>query len=196
MYVFSMRRVQFLGASLSIVSLLSGCVDAAGPTSNSYPAAYRTAPQTAVQRAIGECVASVVAMGIIGAILGGSGDSRRNGAIAGAAVGAIACAVLLDVASRQDRARLAAAEQEALRANQARTTHFTTTSGKAATVRTRVAPAPLPKPAASTSTPTTKPKFTACRYSDQTVSVDGQSSSTPRQLWCRISTGDWQPMQG
>jgi surface antigen len=198
----SVRR---FGAAAALASMLSACAGAAvSPTG---------APtvQTATDRAIGQCVATVAGGAIIGALIG---KDRKSGALIGAGIGAGACAVLLQVASREDKARIAAAEQEALRANASRTVSFQTTSGKQATVSTRVASVKPPKRsapvvAAAPSTPTAvarpapvvtaaaaEPSYTACRYATQTITVDGQSSDESKQLWCRVDTGDWQAVAG
>ena len=39
-----------------------------------------------------------------------------------------------------------------------------------------------------------EPQYTTCRESAQTITVDGQTADGGTQLWCRIETGDWQPI--
>lgn len=170
----------------SVCLMLAGCVSPNDVMSNG-PGPHR-AQKTAVQKAIGECVMSVAGGAVLGAILGGSRHSN-SGALLGAAVGAGACAVLIEVASREDQKRIVDAQRAAVRTNRSRTTAFKTKSGKRAVVRTRIHAAPVPKTASTAA----KPKFTNCRYASQQISVDGKASNTPRQLWCRVPTGDWQP---
>lgn len=191
------------GTAISVIAILSGCADTTGGTSR--PGATQ---QTATERAIGKCVVAIGGGALLGALIG---DSKKD-ALIGAGVGATACAVMLQVASREDKARLAAAEQAALRANRAATQSFTTTGGKQATVRTNVQttsvpnslrassrPAPIQssakpaaKPDAAPVQASAEPNYTTCRYTSQTISIEGQSSATPQQLWCRVDTGDWQ----
>lgn len=177
-----------IGVGLCAMSLLSGCLAPVGA-----PGTPRPVAQTAVQKAIGKCVLTVGGGAILGALIGGG----RDGAVAGAVVGGAACAVFLQVASKEDQARLAAAEKAALKANRSTTRSFETSSGKKAVVKTKVQAAPTPKAPAKTASVVTKaPKFTACRYATQTITVDGQSSAAPKQLWCRVDTGDWQAVSG
>lgn len=158
------------------------------------------ATRTAMDRAIGECVASVVISAGIGALAGAALNGRGGagrGAIIGGVAGVGACAVLMQVAAAEDRARVREAELAAIKSNSSRTTSFANKSGKKVAVTTSVATAPVPKsrPTASgTTTAKAKPEFTACRYSQQTVSVEGQSASSQKQLWCRLNTGDWKPI--
>ncbi|WP_104840512.1 hypothetical protein [Sinorhizobium fredii] len=108
----------------------------------------------------------------------------------------------MQVAAAEDRARIRNAEQDAIAANSSRTTRFSNQSGKNVAVTTSVSSAPIPtsrKIADLSGTPAkvasdSKSQFTACRYSQQTVSVDGQSAGGGRQLWCRLDTGDWKPI--
>jgi hypothetical protein len=177
-------------------SSLSGCTTVGG-------ASY--ASQTAMDRAIGQCVASVVIAAGLGALAGAAIDGGRGagrGAIVGGVVGVGACAVLMQVAAAEDRTRVRNAERDAIAANSTQTTRFSNNSGRNVAVTTSVSSAPIPTPrkaAAASSTPAkaateTKPQFTACRYSQQTVSVEGQSASGGKQLWCRLDTGDWKPI--
>jgi hypothetical protein len=149
-----------------------------------------------MDRAIGECVASVAVGATLGAIVGGIAGGRNaagRGALIGGAIGVGRCAILMEVAAAEDRARIREAEMAAVRSNASQTRAITTRSGKRATVRTQVAPAavPTPRPGGSGAT-VPKPTYTNCRYAEQTVTVAGQSASAGRQLWCRADTGDWQ----
>jgi hypothetical protein len=178
-------------------SSLSGCTTVGGAS---------FASQTATDRAIGQCVASVVISAGLGALAGAAingGRGAGTGAIVGGAVGVGACAVLMQVAAAEDRARVREAEQEAIAANSTQTKRFSNNSGRNVAVTTSVSSAPIPTPkkkaATAGATPAKaaadeKPQFTACRYSQQTVSVDGQSANGGKQLWCRLDTGDWKPI--
>lgn len=187
--------VVWLGIAAAATAL-QGCVT----TSGQY-----AAPETATERAIGQCAAGLIISAGVGAIIGaaiGGSNSAGTGALVGAAVGAGACAVLLQVAAEEDKQQLRAAERSAVLANASRSTTIRTKSGKTARVRTKVTPAPVPRAApdqqaAATETETSSaaPNFTTCRYSEQTISVDGASAEGGKQLWCRVDTGDWQPIR-
>ena len=188
--ILKKRRLGRLAAVFAMTGILAGCVQPVGNTTHPRPAAQ----QTAMQKAIGRCVFSVGAGAVLGALI-----DDGDGALKGAALGLGACGILIQVAAAEDRARIAAAEREALQANAARTTSFATTDGKKATVRTEVQAAPVPRPAVTPTRPTKvaeveEPTFTACRYATQTISVEGEATTAPRQLWCRVPAGDWQPV--
>ncbi len=191
---------RIIGAALIFpifASALSGCTTVAGGASY--------ASQTATDKAIGQCVASVVISAGIGALVGAAidgGNGAGRGAIIGGVAGVGACAVLIQVAAAEDRARVRTAERDAIAQNASGTTRFSNKSGKDVAVTTSVSNAPIPAPrktTTSSATPAkvaveTKPQFTACRYAQQTVSVEGQSAGGGRQLWCRLDTGDWKPI--
>jgi hypothetical protein len=143
-----------------------------------------------MDRAIGECAASVAAGAVLGAVIGGIAGGNRGagrGALIGGAVGVGRCAVLMQMAAAEDRQRLRAAERAAIAANASQTTSIRTKSGKSASIRTQVTPASAPVPASASKAPA----YTTCRYAEQSVTVDGQTASGGRQLWCRADTGDW-----
>lgn len=179
---------------VSLVAALSGCGDTTTLGNSGRPV-----QQTAVQKAISKCVLTVGGGALLGALIG---DSKKS-AVGGALIGAGACAVFLEVASREDQARLAAAELAALKASRSNSRSFKTKSGKKATVRTKVKSAPVPQKTAQAgkitasvaSKTSSAPSYTACRYAQQTISVEGKTSSAPQQLWCRVSTGDWQAVK-
>ncbi len=192
------RRTTSAVVAFALTALsLSGCTTVPGGASY--------ASRTAMDRAIGQCVASVVLSAGIGALAGAAingGRGAGQGAIIGGVAGAGACAVLMQVAAAEDRARVREAELDAIAANSTRTTRFSNNSGKNVAVTTSVSNAPIPTPRATaasggTSTKTadsSKSQFTACRYSQQTVNVAGQTASGGKQLWCRLDTGDWKPI--
>lgn len=189
--IFS-RAKNSVASMVIIATTLSGCTTTGGG------AGFAT--RTAMDQAIGQCVASVVISAGIGALAGASIDGNRGagrGAIIGGVAGVGTCAVLMQVAAAEDRTRVREAERNAVAANSSRTTSFSNKSGKRVAVRTSVSVAPVPKAKPSGSSAAgakADPKFTACRYSKQTVSVDGQSASGGKQLWCRLDTGDWKAM--
>lgn len=160
---------------LSAIIFLSGC--ASGPGS------------TAMDRAITKCVLSIGAGAALGAVIGSQAGSAGKGAAIGGAVGAGACAIFIKLANDEDRARIRALEEQAIRQNQSRVQSFQSKDGSQVTVQTRVSEAPVPKSSANT-----EPEYTACRYSEQTVSLEGQSARVEPQLWCRLEPGDWQPV--
>jgi hypothetical protein len=180
-----------IGAIMISATALSGCTTTGG--------GMGFATQTAMDRAIGQCVASVVISAGFGALAGAAIDGRSGagrGAVIGGLAGVGACAVLVQVAAAEDRVRVREAERAAIAENASRTTNFSNQSGKRVAVKTSVTNAPVPKsrPASTTEIAKAEPKFTACRYSQQTVSVEGQSASGGKQLWCRLDTGDWKPI--
>ncbi|WP_417435887.1 hypothetical protein [Hoeflea sp.] len=184
----------------------------------------RKVRSTAMDRAVSECVASVAIGAISGAVIGGViGGSRGMGR--GAAIGAVAgvgrCAILMEIAAAEDRAKVREAELAALQSNRAQTRSITTKNGKSATVRTKVTPAPLPvakaekpapvevvQPAATPAAPQTSATavasyaeelnsdYTACRFTELLIDMDGGTADAGKQKWCKSSQGDWEPVTG
>lgn len=188
--------------AISLIALLvSGCTTTSSNTSSG-ATVTRTATvspvrQTEMQKAVGRCIATVGVGAVLGGVLGSlSGRNTAAGAMAGAAVGAGACAVLVQVAAAEDQARIRELEREAIRANATQKRQITTKSGQVATVRTTVQPAPAPavRAPAPAAAPKATPQFTACRYSTQSVEVAGHAASASKQLWCRVDSGEWQPV--
>lgn len=173
------RPIAAIGYVLALGMVVSGCASTSGTAT--------VASRTAMDRAIGQCVAGVVVGAGLGAVIGGitgGNNAAGRGALIGGAVGVGRCAVLVHVAAAEDRERVRQAERAAVLAASSRTTTISTKSGKTASVRTDVAPAPAKQNTA----------YTTCRYAQQTVTVEGQSASGERQLWCRTETGDWNPI--
>lgn len=183
-----MRRLVGL---LSVVAMLSSCAATGGAGSG-------ISQQTATQRAIAQCIAVVGVGAVAGAIIGNSSGRRSagSGALIGAGIGAGACAVLLQLAAREDQERIRELERQAVAANRPRSTSFQTKSGARANVRTvvRTAPTPRPSPRRDASSQSSSVVFTDCRFSETTAEVNGQSAQGGRQLWCRTDVGDWQPV--
>lgn len=188
--------------AFATMALLSGCAStgatSASAVSNVATAKsriYQVEAKTATQRAVGKCVASVAFGAIAGAIIGqAAGKNARGGAAAGALLGAGACTVFLELAAEEDQERLRQMERDAVAGSSGETATFRTQTGATATVQTRVQDAPEVAEQASVRSGSDKQAVTACRYASQDVSVGGQSTSTPRQLWCRLETGDWAPL--
>ena len=179
-------------AVLVVVAItISGCV-----TSNGNMGATS---QTAIDRAIGQCIGSALISTTVGALVGNQAfgkDGAWKGAAAGAAVGVGICAILMQVAADEDRAKLREAELAAIQANASRTTSFYNKNRKQVSVTTIVTDAPVIKsvPNNSAIPMKTDAKFTNCRYARSTLSVEQQSVTGESQLWCRRDTGDWTPI--
>lgn len=126
-------------AGLSI--FLHGCVT----TSNT---GSEASTRTAFDRAIGKCAAAFLVGSLggaaLGALIGGGRKGIATGAIAGTAVAAGQCAILISVAAEEDKKKIRDAELAALQANSNNSRKFETKSGKTATVKTTVSAAPLP----------------------------------------------------
>ena len=178
-------------SAICAAAIISGCT-AVGPGGENGSAGTGPGQQTASQRAIGQCVAMVGFGAIAGAVIGSASGSHNAGAgaLAGAGLGAGACAVLLQLAAKEDRERIRRTEQQAIAQNSTRSSNFRTRSGAQAHITTTVREAPKPK----ASQQTAAAEFTDCRYSDTTVNVDGKTAEAGRQLWCRTTVGDWQPV--
>jgi hypothetical protein len=147
-----------------------------------------------MDRAIRNCLFAVGAGALIGGVIGnntGSGSAGR-GAAAGAIVGAGACAVFVAVANEQDRARMRELELAAIRSNSSQSQQFVSANRQQVTQTVRVTDAAVPDYSQGDSAPA----YTACRYSEQTISVQNHanSASVEPQLWCRLDTGDWEPV--
>lgn len=152
-----------------------------------------------MDRAISQCAAGVVVGVALGALIGGAAGGKNaaaRGALVGGAVGVGRCAILVQVAAAEDRARIRQAELAAVQSNASQTRTIKTKAGKTASVRTQIAQAPIPAPRpSSNSAAKSEPKYTNCRFAEQTVIVEGQSASAGKQLWCRAETGDWQAIE-
>jgi surface antigen len=153
-------------------------------------------PPTAVQRAQGQCIASVAVGALLGAVIGnntGSGNASR-GAGRGALVGAGICAVLLAMASEEDRRRIQEAEYAALETGQPREDVYVGSDGKQRTilVRTEAAPdkswtfTPAASDAAQPAAAVVSSTTDICRYRQTTLTVQDTGSGTlDRELVCR-----------
>lgn len=145
---------------------------------------------TAMDRAIGGCIGSVAVGAVSGAIIGaaiGGRSGLERGALVGAAAGVGRCAVLVQLAAAEDKAKLREAELAAISSNRSGTRTITTKSGKSAKVRTTVTAAPLPeapkkrvaaKPAAPANTaPNTDSGSNVVVAGDQVEVADAQLAS-------------------
>lgn len=181
---------------------------------------------TAMDNAISGCVASVAIGAIGGALIGGAiGGSRGagQGAAIGAVAGVGRCAILIEIAAAEDRQKVREAELAALRSNSSQTRQITTKSGRSATVRTKITQAPLPPSQAtasakteiassepdtdtvSTEAPATavasyaedlNSDYTACRFTELLIDMDGGTADAGKQKWCKSNQGDWEPVAG
>ncbi|RKR00440.1 hypothetical protein C7435_1648 [Maricaulis maris] len=144
---------------------------------------------TAMDRAIRNCMLAVGAGALLGAVVGNNTGSGRagRGATTGALIGAGACTLLVAVANEQDRARMRELELAAIQSNSAQRGNFVGPRGEGISYSVAPSPAPVPAPTAEAAS------YTACRYSQQTLSVQGRpAASIDPQLWCRLETGDWE----
>lgn len=110
------RATCALGASL----LLANCV-----TTGS------NGPASAVDQAIGQCFATVLGGALIGALIGETSSGKAGkGAAIGAAAGGATCAVLLALASSEDKAQIRAQQSLAAASNHAQSTRYINGDGK------------------------------------------------------------------
>ena len=174
-------KLKFLAAVLVGSQLVAACATMGS-----------NGPSTAMDQAIRNCGLSIGAGILVGAIVGnntGSG-SAGDGALAGGLVGAGACAVFLAIANEQDRARIRELELAAVAANSRQSTRFMARNGRQVDVDVQVTEAELPAAAES------GPIYTACRHSTTSLNVAGAGAASPGgQLWCRLETGDWEPVR-
>lgn len=206
----------------SIAAVVMCCIAVQGCTTTS--ADGTKVSSTAMDKAVSDCVASVAIGAISGAVIGGVlGGNRGMGQ--GAAIGAVAgvgrCAILIEIAAAEDRAKVREAELAALQTDKSQTRSIRTRNGKSATVRTRVTPAPLPAtkaenpvqapvaqsnitPAAPQTSATAvasyaeelNSNYTACRFTELLIDMDGGTADAGKQKWCKGSQGDWEPVTG
>lgn len=146
---------------------------------------------SAMDRAVQKCTFSVVGGAILGAIIGSQlgHNNAGGGALAGGALGAGACAVFVKLANDEDRARISELEHQAVVDNRSGNDSFIAKDGAQVEMQTRVRDVPV-----SSTSSDTGVKYTACRYSEKTLTVQGQSADVEPQLWCRLETGDWTPV--
>ena len=171
-------RIGHIVAAIAIVSfLLQGCVS---PSNG---------PSTAMDSAIQNCTLSIVGGAALGLLLGSQSGNAGRGAAIGGAIGSAACAVFVKIANDKDRARIAALERQAISSNRDSSDTFQAQDGSQVTVHTHVRDTEVPDAPDSS-----QPQYTACRYSQQKIDLQGQSANVEPQLWCRLETGDWKPV--
>lgn len=199
-----MKQAGFIvQAAVTAALFLSGCAasgsgpGAAGPQFQPAKAkSYKIETKTATERAVGKCVGVMTFSALAGAVIGqAAGRDARSGAVVGAVIGSGACAAFLELAAEEDQRRLRLMQQEAVAKSASQTQSFQTSKGVKATVRTSVEDAPEVAQVAVVGQGKSSQRVTACRYAAQEVSVGAESVSAPRQLWCRLETGDWTPLQ-
>lgn len=182
-----MRLIATTAVTASLI--LSGCATTGGSGVG--------APQTAMQRTYGRCLIAIGAGAILGAIIGnntGSGNGRR-GAGTGALAGAGICAVMMAMASAEDKRRIAEAEYAALETGQERLDTYMGSDGKERSilVRTQAAPdrswtfTPAATDAAQPASALVADTMTdICRYRQTTLSVEGTGTGAlDQELVCR-----------
>lgn len=139
---------------------------------------------SALDSAVGRCVAAVAGGAIVGALIGaaaGGGNRVGYGALGGAAVGGLACAVLTAL-DNQDKARIRQAQIEAVSLNQSRALSYAGSDGRQREIVVR--------PGA----PATANGQTACRMTDGEIAVAGAGATQlPPQRVCRTPDGEWLP---
>lgn len=198
--------------------LLQGCAT----TSSSGKAVRTTAMDKAISGCIASVAIGAISGAIIGGAFGGN-RSVGSGAAIGAVVGIGRCAILVELAAAEDREQVRQAELAALQSDRSQTRSFTTKKGRTATVRTAVTAAPLPaakivEPASAPSSNQTaiadsdgtpnvteapavaafaedmNTNYSACRFTELLIDMDGETANAGKQKWCKGSQGDWEPV--
>lgn len=140
--------------------------------------------RTAMDQAIARCLGTTVVTTLIGTVVGGG-----DGAAIGAGVGGGLCAVMLVLASEEDRKRARELELEAvIKAEPGETvsSSLTTQNGQQVTLTTIVDNA-APPPSSIQQAERT------CRYAQTTFATGGSSQQLDRQIYCRTTDGNWEP---
>lgn len=174
----------FVVPGLAACLMLSGCA-----TSGS-----------AMERAWQQCGVAVVGGAIIGGIIGnntGNGDAQQ-GMTTGLLTGGGICAVLLAMASEEDKRRIREAEYAALETGEVREDSYIGEDGKRRTIVVRTQDAPAKTwsvPAAEDGKEAETASMTdICRYRQTTLSVESTGSgSLDAELVCRNpQTREWE----
>ena len=172
-----------IGASAMILVEVPSAYAQPRPSESAPVAGTSIEGKTEVEKAIGRCVAAVVGGALLGALLGG----RRNagsGAVIGGAVGAGVCAIMLSMASAQDKARLRQIQLEALNSGQPQTDQWQTTEGRYVTATV------TPSNFVQVTAPKTETPVKCTRMITQ-LSASGQGSPSS-ELRC-LSGDTWVP---
>jgi outer membrane lipoprotein SlyB len=144
------------------------------------PTAVQARPRSAMDRAIAQCAGAVIGGAILGAIIGnntGGGHGGRGAAIGGA-LGAVACAVIMANNSRENRERIARAEEVALNDDQDREEEFRDEQGRRHTVKVDVEPTADPTPPRNA-----EPRI--CRMRQTTLGLNGDETRLDAERVCR-----------
>lgn len=126
---------------LAFLLLLQAC------TTTSIQSTQTRSRSTAMDRAISSCVGGVIIGVAAGALLGkltGGNRGAKRGAVIGAAGGVGRCAILLKLASTEDKRRARAAELAAVRRGTTATSTIRTSKGENVKIKTVVTPTQVP----------------------------------------------------
>jgi hypothetical protein len=185
--------------SVAVVAAFGAMQAACTTTAESDAGAHE--PRTSVEAAMQKCAGTMVVSTIGGALIGGMIGNRNSvatGALVGAGVGGVACAVMLAVANEEDKRRILENELEAVAAARAKVITYDH-EGVRRRVHTQVTDQPraaTPAPARRDSPAMARAKEAgvSCRYAQTTIEVTGQgTTTTDKQLYCKNTVGKWQP---
>jgi len=137
-----MRAGKWAGRVGIALSLCLCAVSSTAFAQGGRPYGSRLEGKTAVDRAIGKCVGAVIGGAILGAIAGRvvSRNGTGKGALLGAGVGGVACAVMVSMAGKKDKARIRALQLEALNTGRSQSDSWQTDKGETAVATATVAP--------------------------------------------------------
>lgn len=184
-----MKKSVAIGLSaIFITTSVSGCATTSGQGGG----------RSELDRAQGRCVAAVAVGTILGAVVGnnvGSGNAGR-GALIGAGVGGVACAIIAEAARERDRVleyqRMAAMNGEGAR------NEWVAESGRRMVMTVAVEDSDDLVAVAADQQATNADAATAvaprrCRYSTSSISVEGMGETAiGRQRWCQTDAGEWE----
>lgn len=171
-------RARALAATVTVALALAGCQTTGGQSGGG--------SGSALDSAVGRCVAAVAGGAIVGALIGaaaGGGNRVGYGALGGAAVGGLACAVLTAL-DNEDKARIRQAQIEAVSLNQSRSLSYAGSDGRGRAIVVR--------PSAASVEPGVGGQV--CRMTEGEIAVAGAGETPlPAQRVCRTPDGDWLP---
>ena len=127
--------------------------------------------QSPMDRAVAQCAGAVIGGAILGAIIGNNTGSGRGGrgAVAGAALGAVACAIIMANNSRENRQRMAEAEEIALNEDESQYQEYRDEQGRRRTLKVDVEPTSDPSPPRNA-----EPRV--CRMRQTTLGLNGDET--------------------
>lgn len=144
------------------------------------PNAAMARPRSSFDRAVAQCAGAVVGGAILGAIIGNNTGRGRGGrgALIGGALGAVACAVIMANNSRENRERIAQAEEVALNDDQDHEEEFRDEQGRRHTVKVDVEPTADPSPPRNA-----EPRI--CRMRQTTLGLNNDETRLEPERVCR-----------